>query len=182
MARSRRDPRRISGGLRIVQPMKVPQDRAACIVRLLASQYTPPGLQPASVRRIRPTSTSIQPVKWYQNPKQTVNNLELMFCGVNENEEYMPILIAIVVNGVLLLGVFNLLGFEFYTRLLNDIDLVPFFLGIIYLVAAQIMGGMVRATCGLSLLILSVIDLGFSESEDSILQAVIAILGALVMI
>ena len=94
----------------------------------------------------------------------------------------MPILVAIIVNCILVFGVFNLLGIELYTKLLDDIDIIPFFLGVVYLVAAQILGGMVRATCGLALVILSAIDIGLSEAEGSILQAVIAIIGTLVAI
>ncbi len=91
----------------------------------------------------------------------------------------MPILVAILVNSGLVFGIFYLIGFDYYTKLFDDIELIPFFLGVMYLVGAQLMGGMVRATCGLSLIIMSAIDLGLSESENSFLQAAIALIGAL---
>jgi len=66
-----------------------------------------------------------------------------------------------------------------YPKLINDIELIPFLLGVMYLAGAHLMGGMVRATCGLSLVIMSAINFGLSESENSFLQAAFAIIGAL---
>ena len=91
----------------------------------------------------------------------------------------MPILVAIFINSGLVLGVFYLIGFELYIRLFNEIELIPLMLGTIYLVGSKLMGGIARATCGLSLIIVSAIDLGLSDTESSFVQAALAVIGAL---
>lgn len=91
----------------------------------------------------------------------------------------MPIVVAIIINSGLIFSIFHFVGFDFYLKLFDDIELIPLFLGITYLGASHFMGGIVRATCGLSLIVMSAAQLGISESKQSIVEAVVAVVAAL---
>ncbi len=90
----------------------------------------------------------------------------------------MPIITAFVVNGILLSVLIYYNEFKIIENFTGSMNLLSLFIGVYYAVTSAFSGGIVRAWAGISLVGLSIVDLGLSESTNSILHAAIVVVGA----
>ena len=91
----------------------------------------------------------------------------------------MPIVSTFLVNGIFLSVLLYYNEFKILENFTGSMNILSFFIGVYYAVTSTVSGGIVRASAGLSLVGLSVIDFGISEPANSALHLAIAIIGAL---
>lgn len=91
----------------------------------------------------------------------------------------MPIVTAFLINGIFLSLLLYYNEFKILENFLGSMNILSLLIGVYYSVASAVSGGIVRASAGLSLIGLSVIDFDIPEPVGSVLHAVIAIVGAL---
>jgi len=91
----------------------------------------------------------------------------------------MPIVTAFVINGIFLSLLLYYNEFKILENFLGSMNILSLLIGVYYSVASAVSGGIVRASAGLSLIGLSVIDFNIPEPANSVLHTAIAIVGAL---
>ena len=89
----------------------------------------------------------------------------------------MPILSAFFVNGLLLSVVLYYNDFKILEEFSGDINIFSLFAGVYYAITSVFSGGVVRAWAGISLVLVSVIDLGIPEAVHSMWGAASAFVG-----
>ena len=85
----------------------------------------------------------------------------------------MPIISAFLVNGIFLSVLLYYNEFKILSNITGSMNLLSLFVGGYYAVTSVFSGGIFRASAGISLVGLAVIDLGISESVNSMLRTVI---------
>jgi hypothetical protein len=91
----------------------------------------------------------------------------------------MPIITTFVVNGIFLSALLYFNEFKILENFIGSMNILSLLIGVYYTVASAVSGGIVRAWAGVSLVGLSIIDLGLPEPANSALHLVIAVVGAL---
>jgi hypothetical protein len=91
----------------------------------------------------------------------------------------MPIVTAFAVNGLFLAALIYYNEFKILENFIGSMNILSLFVGVYYAVTSAVSGGVVRAWAGISLVGLSIIDLGIPEPANSALHLAIAIIGAL---
>ena len=91
----------------------------------------------------------------------------------------MPIVTAFVINGIFLSLLIYYNDFKILENFIGSMNILSLLIGVYYSVASAVSGGVARASAGLSLIGLSIVDLGIPEPANTILHTAIAIIGAL---
>ena len=91
----------------------------------------------------------------------------------------MAILTAFVVNGIFLSVLIYYNEFKILENFIGSMNILSLFVGVYYAITSAVSGGVVRAWAGLSLVGLSIIDLGIPEPANTALHMTIAVIGAL---
>lgn len=91
----------------------------------------------------------------------------------------MPIVSAFLVNGIFLSALLYYNDFKILENFIGSMNILSLVIGVYYAITSAISGGIVRVWAGLSLVGLSIIDLGIDEPMNSGLHMAIAVVGAL---
>ena len=91
----------------------------------------------------------------------------------------MPIVSAFLVNGIFLSALLYYNDFKILENFIGSMNILSLVIGVYYAITSAISGGIVRVWAGLSLVGLSIIDLGIDEPVNSVLHMAIAVVGAL---
>ena len=92
--------------------------------------------------------------------------------------DIMPIVSAFVVNGIFLSALLYYNDFKILDNFIGSMNILSLLIGVYYAVTSAISGGIARVWAGLTLIGLSIIDLGIPEPANSALHLAIAIIGA----
>ena len=90
----------------------------------------------------------------------------------------MPIITAFIVNGIFVSVLLYYNEFKILDEFIGRMNILSLFIGVYYAITSAVSGGMVRAWAGISLVGLSIIDLGIEEPANSALHMAIAVIGA----